>query len=53
MVSGYKYIERKIGKEGKEQFKLNIIAGVRENRHELTINKLRLKIRRLSTHSTI
>lgn len=53
MISGYKYIKRKIGKEGKEQIKLNITAGIRANRHEPTTNKLRLKIRRLPTNSTI
>jgi len=53
MISGYKYIKRKIGKEGKEQIKLNIITSVRANRHELTINKPRLKIRRLPTSSAV
>lgn len=32
---------REIGKEGKEQIKLNTAVGVRVNRHELTTNKLR------------
>lgn len=53
MISGCKYIKRKIEREGKEQFELNIIAGVRANRHELTTSKLRLKIRMLPTNSTI
>lgn len=53
MIPGYEYIKRKIGKEGKEQFKLNISPGVRANRHELTTNKLRLKTGRLPINPII
>lgn len=33
---------REVGKEGKEQIKLNSAVGVRVNWHELTTNKPRL-----------